>query len=74
MKPIIAKKSHLTARIVMPLKLQILLVVLLRRPHQDSPILMLLLSVFPQFVILATILHVLGWSGLFTWLVKRFQF
>jgi hypothetical protein len=36
MKSIICRKPHLTARIVTSLLLQILLVILLRQPHQDS--------------------------------------
>jgi len=98
MKSIIGHKPHLTARIVISLSLQILLVLLLRRPHLDSTVFNLgilfiavlamvplcvrtcclyeraalilgLLGLFPQFVILATLLHVLGSSGLFNWLV-----
>jgi hypothetical protein len=36
MKSIIAHKPHLTARMIISLALQILLVVLLRQPHQES--------------------------------------
>ncbi len=98
MKTIITYKPHLTARIVTSLILQIVLVVLIRQPHQDSMIFNLgilvisvlamapvtfvprwlpfrsvlilrLLGMFPLFVILATMLHLLGWSGWFRWLV-----
>ncbi len=94
MKTIIAHKPYLTARIITSLILQIVLVVLIRQPHQDSivfnlgilvisvlamapvtfvprwlpirTLLMLrLLGLFPLIVILATVLHLLGWGRLY---------
>jgi hypothetical protein len=32
-----------------------------------------LVGLFPQFVILATVLHLMGWSGLFDWLLRLFD-
>jgi hypothetical protein len=98
MKSIIAHKPQLTARVVTSLILQILLVILLRQPHQDSivfnfgilviavlallplcvrirrlnkraAVILGLVGLFPQFVILAILLHLLGWNGLRNWLV-----
>jgi hypothetical protein len=94
-------QTHLIVRIVISLVLQILLVVLLQQPHQDSllfnlgimvvavlaivpvasaprwlpfwPLLMLrLLGLFPLWVFLTTLLHVLGWNGLLDWLLRLF--
>jgi hypothetical protein len=102
MKSVIYRNPHLTVRIVISLLLQILLVILLRQPHQDSimfnagilvvallamvpvasaprwlpfwPLLILrLLGLFPLFVFLTTILHVLGWNAWSDWLVERFR-
>ena len=98
----IARRPHLTARIATSLILQILLIVLLSRPHQDSMIfnlsLMLiavfamvpvafvtrwlsfwtilmirLLGVFPLWVFLATLMHLLWWSGWLNWLLRIFD-
>lgn len=102
MKPMIARRPHLTARIATSLILQILLIVPLSRPHQDSMIfnlsLMLiavfamvpvafvtrwlsfwtilmirLLGVFPLWVFLATLMHLLWLSGWLNWLLRIFD-
>ncbi len=99
MKSIIYRNPHLAVRIVVSVVLQIVLVVLLSQPHQDSTLFNLslliiaalamvplsvcpshsnlrtamvlgLVGLFPQFVILATMLHLLGWSGLLHWLLR----
>jgi hypothetical protein len=47
MKPVIAKNPRLSVRIAISLILQILLVVLLRQPHQNSTVFDLGILIFP---------------------------
>jgi hypothetical protein len=95
MKYILYRRQYLALRIIISLAIQILLVVLLSRPHDSigspgilitavvasaslavSPcqlslrnlVLLWLVGLFPQFAILATAVHLLGWHGWFNWL------
>jgi hypothetical protein len=63
MKPIIAHKPHLTARIVISLSLQILLVILLRGPHQDCGLFNLGFLVVPVLAMVSSKTHTASGSA-----------
>jgi hypothetical protein len=99
MKPIVYRNPHLALRIATSVIIQVLLVILLHRSHQDSLLFSLLImaiaglalvplciklpclnlritvslglaGILPQSVVVATWLHLVGWSGFLHWLVK----